>query len=89
MMDFMMPYWTAMMSGWGTMSGWMLLWMIPLVAWELFWKGYGMWTAGRNNQLAWFVAILLLNTAGIVPIIYLLFFQNRQGQRPARRRRAR
>lgn len=42
------------------------------VIWELFWKGMGLWRAGRNNQPGWFIAILLLNTAGILPIIYLL-----------------
>lgn len=46
--------------------------LILAVIWELTWKGIGLWRAGRNNQLGWFIAILLLNTAGILPIIYLL-----------------
>lgn len=50
-------------------------WTIALllaVVWELTWKGLGLWKAGRNNQPGWFIAILVLNTAGILPIIYLL-----------------
>jgi len=53
-------------------------WIIPLVIWSLVWKGISLWKCGRNNQLYWFIAILILNTAGILPIIYLLWFQGRQ-----------
>lgn len=48
---------------------------IILALWEAVWKGIGMWRAGRNDQLGWFVAILILNTVGILPIVYLAFFQ--------------
>lgn len=43
-----------------------------LVLWELFWKGITLWKTGRRNQLGWFVAILVVNSAGILPILYLL-----------------
>ncbi|MBT3262110.1 hypothetical protein HN992_03630 [Candidatus Woesearchaeota archaeon] len=46
-----------------------------LIFWDSVWKGIAMWKAGRNNQLAWFVSVFILNTAGILPIIYLLFFR--------------
>ena len=49
--------------------------LIPLIIWDAIWKGIGMWKAGRNNQMAWFVCILIFNTLGILPIIYLAFFQ--------------
>jgi|TARA_B100001971_G_C17942609_1_gene408438 hypothetical protein len=48
---------------------------ILLVIWTIVWKGYALWKAGRNNQPYWFVALLVLNTAGILPIIYILFFR--------------
>jgi len=44
-----------------------LMWLLPLIIWQLIWKGIALWRAGRNNQLKWFLAILLLNTAGILP----------------------
>jgi hypothetical protein len=50
-------------------------WFLILVVWEVIWKGIAMWKAGRNNHLAWFVCILVINTIGILPIIYLAFFQ--------------
>jgi len=49
-----------------------------LLAWDLFWKGIGLWRASKNNQNYWFVAMLLVNTLGILPIIYLRFFQKKQ-----------
>jgi hypothetical protein len=53
---------------------------IVLMLWEMVWKGIALWKCGRNNQLGWYIAILILNTVGILPIVYLLFFQNKEGQ---------
>ncbi|MFA5485367.1 MAG: DUF5652 family protein [Candidatus Pacearchaeota archaeon] len=51
--------------------------IIILSIWDGVWKGIALWKAGRNNQLTWFVFILIINTMGILPILYLLFFQKR------------
>ncbi len=42
-----------------------------LVLWTLFWKGLALWHAGRKAQPKWFIAILILNTLGILEIVYL------------------
>ncbi len=51
-------------------------WVLPLIiilsVWELTWKLIALWKAGRNNHLAWFICIALINTIGILPIIYIL-----------------
>jgi len=49
-----------------------------LILWSLIWKGLALWKCGRNKQLAWFIVILVLNTAGILEIIYLLWFQKKR-----------
>ena len=51
-----------------------LIWtgLILLVAWDLAWKGIGMWQAARNEHKAWFICILIFNTIGILPIIYII-----------------
>lgn len=54
------------------------IWLTPLIIWSLVWKGIGLWKAGRNNQLAWFVVLFILNTAGILPIVYIVFFQKKR-----------
>lgn len=46
--------------------------LIVVALWELVWKGFALWKASKKNQKGWFVALLVLNTAGILPIIYLL-----------------
>jgi predicted Co/Zn/Cd cation transporter (cation efflux family) len=52
--------------------------LILLVIWAVVWKLIALWKCGRNNQLIWFIFIGILNTAGILPIIYLLFFQKKR-----------
>jgi hypothetical protein len=69
-------------------SVWWLFLIVTL--WEAVWKGIALWKTGRNKQLAWFVCILIFNTAGILPIIYLLFFQKnreRKAHKDSRKKR--
>jgi hypothetical protein len=46
-------------------------WLLLLVIWSLFWKGLALWHAGRRGQPWWFVILLIVNTVGILEIIYL------------------
>lgn len=50
--------------------------LVPVVVWSLFWKGMALYRAARNSQKGWFVALLIINTAGILEIVYILFFSN-------------
>ncbi len=52
--------------------------LIILSIWSLIWKGVALWKAGRNNQRKWFIYLLVLNTAGILEIIYIFYFQKRE-----------
>ena len=47
--------------------------IIVLVLWTVILKGYALWHAARNNQKWWFIALLVINTVGILEIIYLFF----------------
>jgi len=47
------------------------LWLFFIVVWSLFWKGLALWHAGRRGQPWWFVIMLIVNTVGILEIIYL------------------
>ncbi len=44
------------------------------VLWSMVWKGLALWHASRNGQPWWFLAILLINTLGILEIVYLFGF---------------
>ncbi len=59
-------------------AGTILIVFLVLIAWSLVWKGIALWKCGRNNQLAWFIILLIINTAGILEILYLLFFQKKK-----------
>ncbi len=46
--------------------------ILPLIIlWTLFWKGLALWHAGRRGQPWWFVVLLIVNTVGILEIVYL------------------
>ncbi len=45
------------------------------VLWEIVLKGFGLWYSARSKQKWWFIAMLIFNTLGILPIIYLLWFR--------------
>jgi hypothetical protein len=53
---------------------WMYLFVILLI-WETVWKGIALWKAAKETQKYWFIAILILNTVGILPILYIFVFK--------------
>jgi len=54
------------------MNGLILLIIIFLVVWVLFWKGLALWVSAGRKEKAWFIALLIFNTFGILEIIYLI-----------------
>jgi len=49
--------------------------LILVAIWDGVWKLIAMWKSARQRQLAWFICLAIFNTAGILPILYLLLFQ--------------
>jgi len=45
--------------------------VLILFFWTIPWKVYAIWTAVKHDQKKWFVALLLLNTVGILEIFYI------------------
>ncbi len=48
--------------------------IIVLCIWSLAWKGIALWYAAKHRQKKWFVVMLVINTVGILEILYLLSF---------------
>lgn len=48
--------------------------LIPLVIWGLFWKGWALWRAVKNDSKPWFIVLLVVNTLGILEILYIFIF---------------
>ena len=57
----------------------LLITAIVIVAiWDGVWKLIALWKSARHNQLAWFICLAIFNTAGILPILYILLFQKKE-----------
>lgn len=51
------------------------LWLLAIaLAWAAFWKVLALWKSARNNQPIWFVVIFVINTLGILEILYIFLF---------------
>lgn len=51
--------------------------MLLLVAWTLYWKYQSLWYAAKHDHKWWFIALLIINTAGILEILYLYVFSKK------------
>ena len=65
---------------WGIPCQTGLFWLAISLAlvWSLTWKGIALWKASRNEHLVWFIVLFLINTLGILPIIYIFAFSQRE-----------
>ena len=66
----MANYETMVMSDVSAMSAIILISLVALII-----QGFWLWHSARNNQNWWFVAILVINTVGLLPLLYILFFR--------------
>ncbi len=48
-----------------------------LVLWSIIWKGLALWKAARLGSRVWFVVLLVVNTLGILEILYLYVFSKK------------
>jgi len=48
--------------------------ILILAVWSLYWKYRALWHAAKHEHKAWFVVLLLVNTLGILEILYLYVF---------------
>jgi len=50
-----------------------IVFLILLVLWSTIWKGLALWKSARLSHRNWFIALLIINTFGILEIIYIYF----------------
>lgn len=56
-----------------------LLVVVGFVVWSLIWKGTALWKSARSGDKGWFVALLIINTMGILEILYIYVFSKKSG----------
>lgn len=63
--------------------------LVLLMVWDAIWKGIALWKAGRNRHLVWFICLFVINTVGILPIIYIAWFAKKRKaiQAPVKKKR--
>ncbi len=50
-------------------------WLLAVIlTWTLAWKGLALWKSAKRNSPAWFVILLVVNTIGILEILYFFLF---------------
>ena len=59
---------------------WFVFALTVLAVWTIIWKGVALWKAARNSQITWYVIMLLVNTLGILEIVYIIFFSKKKGK---------
>ena len=47
--------------------------IILVFIWSLVWKGLALWKSARRQEKWWFVAMIIINSVGILEIIYIFF----------------
>ena len=50
-------------------------WLIAIILiWSMGWKLLALWKSARKNHLVWFIVMAVINTVGILPILYIFVF---------------
>ena len=70
----------------GLMAGWLSLLVVPLLFWSIFWTGWALWRAAKDDNKVWFVILLLVHTMGILDIIYIFAISKKQ-EKPAKKKK--
>ncbi len=42
-----------------------------VLIWSVIWKGMALWRAAKNDSKPWFAVLLVINTLGLLEILYL------------------
>ncbi len=48
--------------------------ILIISVWTIIWKGLALWKSARKTQMAWFIILLVVNTIGILEILYIYIF---------------
>lgn len=50
-------------------------WLFAIIlVWIVVWKLLALWKSARNNHIVWFIVLAIINTVGILEILYIYVF---------------
>jgi heme A synthase len=67
----------------------MLFIFVLVVVWSAIWKLMAMWKAAKKGAIAWFIVFGLVNTVGILEILYIYVFSNMKTKDKIKKRKRR
>lgn len=53
------------------------IFLFILVLWTLPWKAWALWKSARLEQKWWFLSLLVINTLGLLEIVYIFIFSKK------------
>lgn len=57
------------------------LWLLVVIfLWSAVWKFLALWKSARKNNLVWFIVFALVNTVGILEILYIYVFSDMKNE---------
>ena len=54
-----------------------VVFVLLLAIFDIVLKLFAMWKSVNRDQLGWFIALGIINSIGILPIIYLLIYKDK------------
>lgn len=82
-----MYHWLNFSQHWGMPLGMGLLFGVGaalfflVILWSVIWKGMALWKAARKGDKIWFVVLLVVNSLGILDILYIYFFSEKSAKK--------
>ena len=64
----------AYLNEFATQFGISLWLLVVILIWTIVWKLLALWKAARKNHLTWFIVLAIINTVGILEILYIYVF---------------
>lgn len=67
--------WNPAVGGLGFAAGVAFgIFILVATLWTLYWKYRALWYCAKNDRKMWFIIFLVVNTLGILEILYLYVF---------------
>jgi len=61
--------------------------LIVVQLWDGVWKLIALWKSARKKQLPWFIVLAIINSAGILPILYIFIFSKLDKKSTAKKKK--
>jgi hypothetical protein len=65
------PIMASLFSG---IPAWLIVTWVIIGVWSSIWKAFALWKSARKHHMAWFIVMFIVNTVGILELLYIFWF---------------